>query len=61
MDKPFSRFTGQILPDMPDIVQVIKSTTANLSHVRIEPGAQVSYWRGGSHLSLANLELRHLR
>ena len=33
MDKPISRFTarGQILPNMPDIPQVIKSTTASLS------------------------------
>ena len=31
MGKPFSRFTGHILPNMPDIVQVIKSTTASLS------------------------------
>ena len=38
MDKPISRFTagGQILPNMPDIPQVIKSTTASLSeHVQV--------------------------
>lgn len=30
MDKPFGRFTGQILPNMPDIVQVIKALTQAL-------------------------------
>ena len=36
MDKPFSRFMGQILPNMPDIVQAIKSTIPNYAYRQLQ-------------------------
>ena len=49
--KPLGGLTRQILPNVPDIVQIIKRASTSLSHMsrhvqmRIEPGAQIVHCR----------------
>ena len=48
VNKPLGGLTRQILPNVPDIVQIIKRASTSLRHMsrhvqmRIEPGAQIA-------------------